>query len=248
MRASSRRCSAARTRASAGAASSPGRRRANSSCSSSGRRARCLARPTRARRPRGSRGWTVLGSSQTRAAARPRSRRARRRSRVSSTDAKFCVSGIPRRYAAKRGSPSTASIARLHSATLPSPPHCASMRPPGRRAANRRWNSRSWSRIQWKMAFEKMRVDGLVEIELEQVGHEELDAVAERRRAARAPPRPSTARRRRRSRGPPARRSRISFVTRPLPQPASSTVSSPPARGARAPRAAHSSCGSATRS
>ena len=90
------------------------------------------------------------------------------------------------------------------------------------------------------------RVDRLVELELEQVGDAELDAVAElgqllasvldhRRRGVDA--------------DHPAlgQAFQSSFVTRPLPQPASSTVSLP-SRSSRARTSLpHSSCGSATR-
>ena len=67
-------------------------------------------------------------------------------------------------------------------------------------------------------------VHRLVELELGQVGLEHGGAVVQ---VLRAPARPSRARRRPPSRGRAGRRSSSSLVTRPLPQPASSTVSSP---------------------
>ncbi len=106
---------------------------------------------------------------------------------------------------------------------LPSPPHCATSRPPGRK---RRVQAREQPLVVGdpvEGGRREDRVDGLVQLQLEQV-----DQRARRRPAgARARRRPSTARRRRRSRGPRGRRSINASVMRPEPQPASSTVSSP---------------------
>ena len=66
---------------------------------------------------------------------------------------------------------------------LPSPPHWATSRPPGRSAACRRANSRSWSAIQWNVAVERIASTRLVELEVEQVEHAHVDAVGAGRRA-----------------------------------------------------------------
>ncbi len=67
------------------------------------------------------------------------------------------------------------------------------------------------------------RVDGLLEVELEQIAHAHIHAGPSRRRAAATiDADASTAMTR-----PPGRRSSSAWVIRPEPQPASSTVSSP---------------------
>ncbi|MFM9125220.1 MAG: type III pantothenate kinase, partial [Actinomycetota bacterium] len=48
----------------------------------------------------------------------------------------------------------TASVRARTRARLPRPPHCATSRPAGRRAACSRANSRAWSLIQWKVAVD----------------------------------------------------------------------------------------------
>ncbi|HVE67494.1 MAG TPA: hypothetical protein VNB64_02820 [Solirubrobacteraceae bacterium] len=55
---------------------------------------------------------------------------------------------------------STASMAARTAAMFPAPPHCASSRPPGRRAPCRRPNRASWSAIQWKVALENTASTG----------------------------------------------------------------------------------------
>ena len=101
---------------------------------------------------------------------------------------------------------------------LPSPPHCATSRPPGLSAARRRLNSRSWSAIQWKVAVERIASSGLSELELEQVAGESRDfepLAPSRSRAARViDSDASTAMTR-----PRGRRSRSASVIRPEPQP-----------------------------
>ena len=62
---------------------------------------------------------------------------------------------------------------------LPSPPHWATSRPPGRSAACRRANSRSWSAIQWNVAVERTASTGSLQLELEQVGDAHVDVGAE---------------------------------------------------------------------
>ena len=109
-------------------------------------------------------------------------------------------------------------------AMLPWPPHWATSRPPWRRCARRRAKSASWSAIQWKVAVE--RIASACEAEVE--------GRRGRPRAARRG-RPGARARRRSSRPtastpitrPPGRRSSSASVTRPEPQPASMTVSSP---------------------
>ena len=61
---------------------------------------------------------------------------------------------------------------------LPLPPHCASITPPGRSAANRRRKRRSWSRIQWKVAFEKIASTGSASSSSSRSPTIELDPVA----------------------------------------------------------------------
>ncbi len=97
-------------------------------------------------------GSTRTSCGQVRMSVKPiRSSRAA----VSSGDWKFHGPGQP----SSAGS-ATASIAACTAATLPAPPHWATIRPPGRSAANRRSNSRSWSGIQWKVAVERIASTG----------------------------------------------------------------------------------------
>ena len=107
---------------------------------------------------------------------------------------------------------------------LPCPPHCATSRPP---CAQVRAQAREERVVVGDPVEGRGREDG--------VGlHAEVEGRRGRRRAGRrgrpgacAPPRSSRPRRRRRSRGRAAARSISGSVTRPEPQPASMTVSSP---------------------
>ncbi len=127
---------------------------------------------------------------------------------------------------------------------LPAPPHCASIRPPGLSASNRRLKRRSWSRIQWNTAFEKTASTG---------SRRRSSARSWSSTSARSPifsralatiaGAASTA-----ITLPFGTRSMTISVTRPLPQPASSTVSSPRSSSRSITAAAHSTCGVETRS
>ena len=59
---------------------------------------------------------------------------------------------------------------------MPAPPHWATIRPPGRSAANRRSKSRSWSAIQWNVAVERIASTGALELELGEVGDAHVGA------------------------------------------------------------------------
>ena len=152
--------------------------------------------------------------SRPRAGA-PRSPRARRSSRGPSSRPGA------RRRAARRAD--LVGQPRGSASTLPSPPHWATSRPPGRSAAYRRANSASWSAIQWKTAFEKTASTGSSSSSSVRSA---WSTVARSPSASRAcstiDGAASTAITR-----PSGRRSSSSSVTRPVPQPASSTVSSP---------------------
>ena len=120
----------------------------------------------------------------------------------------------------RRGPPSP--VARL-----PAPPHCATSWPPGRRTPARFANSASWSGIQWNVAVERMASTGPIGSGCAEVGHDVLHATAGRRQPA---PRLGDHLRRpveRHHRATAAGGSSSRSVTRPEPQPASSTRSSP---------------------
>ena len=85
-------------------------------------------------------GGTGRGSSQQRAAENPARRN---RASVSSAEAKFQLDATASMWAANSGSAATVAITSACRAMLPSPPHCATRRPPGRSAARRRSKSRS---------------------------------------------------------------------------------------------------------
>ena len=168
----------------------------------------------------------VSTSGSRRSEALARSPRRRRSSTVPSS-----------RRGAARTAPRapTSAAAPWKRSTLPAPPHWATSCP---RAAAPRAGGRT-ALVVGDPVEDGVRehgVDRLVELERGQVGLEDGGAVAERRARLRDHRR---ARRPRRSRGRAGSRSSSSRVTRPLPQPASSTVSSPAARAGRAPVSAH---------
>ena len=143
-----------------------------------------------------------------------------------------------RRVARRRRRPRR-SPARC-AATLPSPPHWATRRPPGRSAARRRAEEPVVVGDPVEGRGREDEVDRLVELQLGEVG----DAGSRRgRRAARAPSRPSPRSRRPRSRCPCGSRSSSSAVTRPEPQPASSAASSPRSSSRSSTSIPHSNCG-----
>ncbi len=121
---------------------------------------------------------------------------------------------------------------------FPTPPHWATSRPPSRSAARRRANSVAWSAIQWNVAVE--RIASTVRPPRSRV----VRSATTSSRSGRAPRRsraaaiidaePSTPITR-----PRGRRSSSASVTRPEPQPASRTVSSPRERQALEHRAPH---------
>ena len=127
-----------------------------------------------------------------------------------------CRRSRPRRAgasspAASRSGPARASRRRSwraragSCAMLPTPPHWATSRPPGRRTAARLANSASWSGTQWNVAVERIGVDRLVDRAAARRGRRRRTRPGRRSgRAARARPRPSTASRRARRRARPA--------------------------------------------
>ena len=65
---------------------------------------------------------------------------------------------------------------------LPTPPHWATSRPPGRRTAARFANNASWSGTQWKVAVDRIASTGALERQRPpEVRDDVLDPVAERR-------------------------------------------------------------------
>ena len=140
-------------------------------------------------------------------------------------EAKLSVLAMPRRYGEKRSSPSTPRATLQHSAMLPSPPHCAS-RP--RPAAARRKGAANSGRGRGSSgrSRSRRRVDRRVEVE-RRAGRTRTRARSRRREHLARQLDHRRRARRRRSPDRSGRRSNISSVTRPLPQPASRTVSSP---------------------
>ena len=127
----------------------------------------------------------------------------------------------PPRCSAYGASSPTSRARPWKRSTLPAPPHWATEAAP--RAAAPRAGARTARRgraTQWKTALENTASTGLVEHQLGQLGPNTLRAVAEGLARLR---RPSTAPRPPPPRCPRGRRSSSSRVTRPLPQPASST-------------------------
>ena len=119
---------------------------------------------------------------------------------------------------------------------FPSPPHCATSRPPGRSA---RAQAREESLVVGYPVEGRRRedrVDRLLELQLEQVGHAQLHAPgrASSRAASIIDGDSSTA-----ITLPRGSRSISASVTRPEPQPASSTVSSPDSSSRSQHRSAH---------
>ena len=131
-------------------------------------------------------------------------------------------------------------------ATLPAPPHWAASRAPGCITSKRCRKSAAWSGIQWNVAPEKTASTGA------SIGNGRCrsasmivtrspNAARFTRASASIDGDASTATTR-----PRGTRSRIVAVTRPLPQPASSTVSSPASSSRSRIGAAHRNCGAAS--
>ena len=97
------------------------------------------------------------------------------RSSVAAGDWKFQSPGQPARCSANGSRAASSKPACLTAATLPSPPHWATSRPPGFSASFRRANRRSWSPIQWNVAVETIASTGSSTVELEQVGLADVD-------------------------------------------------------------------------
>src|SRR5680860_1146609 len=119
----------------------------------------------------------------------------------------------------------TSSAIRRRRSIFLAPPHCAARRPPGRSMACRRRKSSPWSAIQWNTALEKIASTG--SSSFSSVRSATCARSTGRRTAvtfATIEAEPSTA-----ITLPRGRRSTSIEVARPLPQPASSTVSPPSA-------------------
>ena len=242
--ASGRRCSGGRSRGPAGTRHVRTRRRRTAPCSSSGRRSRWWPRQTTRRNSRGSGGVTGLSSSQ----------------RVDVGEARPCqaLRGLRRRGEVPGLRPCPRSARRTAArrprrrawpwkpSTLPAPPHCTTRRPPGFSAACRRSNSVGWSGIQWNDGGREDRVDRLRAPRARR-GPMTQAVVRSGSSVSRAfstiDGDPSTA-----NTWPSGSRSCSTCVTRPEPQPASSTVSSPFSGSRSSTSSAHSNCGSETRS
>ena len=206
----------------------------NASCRSSGSRSEVLARPTVRRNARGSRGLDRLrarASSGPSVEPGPLEAGAVSLDRGEVPGCRACRE-VGREALVAIGDP---TIASPSSARLPFPPHWADQRPPGaaRRGAARTGGRGRGSSGRWRSRRPRRPA-------------RRARARRGRRRGARPRARATLARlldhraqsRRRRSPGPSGRRSARASVTRPLPQPASSTVSSPSQRrAARGPRA-----------
>ena len=128
---------------------------------------------------------------------------------------------------------------------LPLPPHCATSRAPGLSAADSRWKRRSWSAIQWKTAFEKAASTGSSSVSSVRLWHSTVarSGGSASRACSTIEGAESTA-----TTCPSGSRSSSSAVTRPEPQPASSTVSSPRSGSRSSTALAISTCGVETRS
>ena len=167
-------------------------------------------------------------SSQARASLKPAAR-----SSSSVSAARRSARGRPSREVGERAGGGRPRRRR------PGPPRCCPRRRTGRRAGRRaaararsRAKSRSWSAIQWKVAVESTASTRLVDLELDQVGDDRTSTRSRRRARSRAASiidgdavdadHPAVAAA---GRAAPA-------VTRPEPQPASRTVSSPAEREA----------------
>ena len=239
-----RRCSAARSRATG---ARRGARTAASTTRSAGpvealeKRAqadglevgaRLVGRPARA-------------PSQQRASSKPA---ARSRSSVSSGAAKFHGCGQLSKRSARPASSAARSAASWTAAMLPWPPHWATSRPPGRSAAASARTARRGRGSSGRPRRRRPRRRA-------RRRQPQLERGPASRTSARASPSRSrgpcatiSRRRRRRPRGRAEAGRAAGSVTRPVPQPASRTVSSPRSSSAVEDRLAHASCGSATRS
>ena len=127
----------------------------------------------------------------------------------------------------------------------PRPPHWATSWPPGLSVRCSAANSASWSWIQWKVAFEKIASTGSGRSSSTRSWHRTRWRGRRAPRAACATIDGATSTAYTRPRGT---RSASSAVTRPEPQPASSTTSSPDSASRSSCSRAHASCGSETRS
>ena len=145
---------------------------------------------------------------------------------MASGDWKFQSPDQPARCSANGSRAASSKPACLTAATLPSPPHWATSRPPGFSASRMRANSRSWSPIQWNVAVETTASTGSSTASSSRSPSRTSTLSGSRRLASSTIARePSTAITR-----PRGSRSASTAVTRPVPQPASSTVSSPSSR------------------
>ena len=142
--------------------------------------------------------------------------------------------------AAKRASLDTAITAAPTRRRCPRRRTAASIWPPGRSAANRHAKRRSWSGTQWKVALENTRRPA--RRARARRGRRRSARAADRRRARRGPARSSTATRRPRSRARRECGRARAASSCPLPQPASSTVSSPARSSRSSTLRPHASC------
>ncbi len=129
----------------------------------------------------------------------------------------------PGRASRRRSSPAT----RWTEAMLPTPPHCATSQPPGRRTAARFANSASWSGTQWNVAVDRIAstvpsIGSGCPRSATTYSIRSPNGASRSRAASIIDGEPSSATTR-----PRGRRFASSSVTRPLPQPASRTRSSP---------------------
>ena len=215
-----RACSGARSGSRAGpeAARAPRRRTARAAPRAAAP-GTSRGRSRRGSRP-GRRGRRRRASASTRRRVKPA---ARRRRSVSSGVAKVQSVAQPAKCSANARPAAASKPACLTSATLPWPPHCATSRPPGLSAACRFANSRSWSPIQWNVAVESTASTGSSSASSgRSAWRTSTPAGSSARACSTIDGAASTAITR-----PCGSRSCSTRVTLPVPQPASSTVSSP---------------------